>query len=206
MFCSDTLTVQQLSLRTSRCYFHLSFRFLPPRDTHTIISMDYCPMAIIHIPVHTVWAQTPHPDVPSGLQNSPHLWQLHPESSHHLTGPARVSVFDYFLAKGKGHQRLDLLISPALGICAHGIWQPKRAMYQTSTCSAMEPNQNTPEVLCPAYIIFLDITHAVIYWRIPPSLTSFQVIRGHQDLDTAHRTEHTTLDAIFLGSCEEVGR
>lgn len=125
MFCSDTLTVQQLSLRTSQCYCHLSFRFLPPRDTHTIISMDYCPMAIIHIPVHTVWAQTPHPDMPSGLQNSPHLWQLHPESSHNLTGPARVSVFDYFLAKGKGQQRLDLLISPALGICAHGIWQPK---------------------------------------------------------------------------------
>lgn len=35
MFRSDTLAVQQLSLRTSPCHFHRSLRFIPPRDTHT---------------------------------------------------------------------------------------------------------------------------------------------------------------------------
>lgn len=35
MFCSDTLAVQQLSLRTQPCYFHHSLRLISPRDTHT---------------------------------------------------------------------------------------------------------------------------------------------------------------------------
>lgn len=112
MFCSDTLTVQSLGLRTSPCHFHHSLSFLPPRDTHTIVSMDGCPVATIHIPDHIVWAQTPGPDIPSGLQlssqDSSHFWQLHPEINHNLTGSAWIWVFDYFIAKGKGHKKLDL--------------------------------------------------------------------------------------------------
>lgn len=145
----------------------------------------------IHIPDHTVCAQTPHPDLRLSSQDFPHLWQLHPETNHNLTGPAWVSAFDCFIAKEKGHQKLELSISFSLSISAHGIWQPKRAMYQKSTCFAKEPGQSTPEVLCPAYIIFLDITHPAMYWRILPPLRTFHIIKSHQDLEIQRTGQNT---------------
>lgn len=152
------------------------------------------PVATIHIPKtlyelnYTSWRALRPSAVLPGFSTS--LTIASWDQPHNLTGPGWVSVFDYLVAKDKGHQKLDLSISLSLGICAHGIWQPKRAVYQTSTCFLKEPGQSTPEVLCLAYLIFLNITHAAIYWGILPPLR-FQVIRGHQDLEIQHTGQNT---------------
>lgn len=163
------------------------------------------PVATIHIPKtlyelnYTSWRALRPSAVLPGFSTS--LTIASWDQPHNLTGPDWVSVFDYLVAKDKGHQKLDLSISLSLGICAHGIWQPKRAVYQTSTCFlrylfSARPEHSRGFMSCLLNFSEYNSCCDLLGSSSPTEIPSHQ--RSPRFRNTAHRTEHATLDATLL--------
>lgn len=92
-----------------------------------------------------------------------------------------------FYSQRKRTQKTGLVYQPFTGYMCTRYLAPQKGCVSNKYlfCQGARPRALQGD-WCPTYIIFLDITHAAIYWRILPPLRRFKVIRGHQDLEIQH--------------------
>lgn len=198
MFCSDTLAVQQLGLRTSWCHFHHSLRFLPPRATHTTalwqlftflttlyelkLHVLTCPQAfsssprILHIFDNCIlrpatqlnWSWL---SLSLWLSCSQRQWTL---KTGLVDQPFTGYMCPWYLAAQKGHVSNKYLFSQeARPEHCRGFMSCLLNFSEYNSCCDLLENSSPTEI---------------------PSHQRSPTFRN-----TAHRTEYTTLDATLLG-------
>lgn len=205
MFCSDTLAVQQLGLRTSWCHFHHSLRFLPPRATHTT----------------ALW------------QLSTFLTTLYELKLQVLTCPQAFSspprilhIFDNCILRPATQLNWSWLSLSLWLSCSQRQWTPKTGLVDQPFTGYMctwylaaqkgrvsnkylfsqgaRPEHSRGFMSCLLNFSEYNSCCDLLENSSPTEIPSHQ--RSPTFRNTAHRTEHTTLDAALLGKHEEVGR